>query len=129
MKFLLIATILSLSSITVASESVSLRTIEKVMKTNILTNDQGMTLYTFDEDSLNQSNCDAGCLSVWPAHTTDSPETVQSPFSTIEIEGGGHHVLINGKPLYTFVSDRAPGDINGDNLGGVWHIVKFSGSN
>lgn len=29
----------------------------------------------------------------------------------------------NGKPLYYFVGDRAPGDVEGDGLDGAWHAV------
>ena len=30
----------------------------------------------------------------------------------------------DGHPLYTFVEDKAPGDIKGDGKGGVWHVAK-----
>jgi predicted lipoprotein with Yx(FWY)xxD motif len=30
----------------------------------------------------------------------------------------------NGRPLYTFAGDQAPGDAEGDGLGGVWHAVR-----
>jgi predicted lipoprotein with Yx(FWY)xxD motif len=29
-----------------------------------------------------------------------------------------------GMPLYTFKSDKKPGDMTGDNMKGVWHVVK-----
>jgi predicted lipoprotein with Yx(FWY)xxD motif len=30
-----------------------------------------------------------------------------------------------GKPVYTYVNDKAPGDTNGDGAnGGTWHIAK-----
>ena len=30
----------------------------------------------------------------------------------------------NGWPLYTFIKDAKPGDVTGDGVGGVWHVVK-----
>jgi predicted lipoprotein with Yx(FWY)xxD motif len=28
-----------------------------------------------------------------------------------------------GKPLYTFIQDKKPGDVTGDNMKGAWHVV------
>ena len=126
MKTLLISWTLLTVTTLYASTNIGMRTISKVMEANILTNAAGMTLYTFDEDELGLSHCDEACLRVWPAHKTEDSDSVEAPFSTIPALGGGFHILLDGKPLYTFVSDRAPGDVKGDNLGGVWHIVKLS---
>ena len=30
-----------------------------------------------------------------------------------------------GKPVYYFKDDKAPGDVKGDGVGGVWHAAKF----
>ena len=37
---------------------------------------------------------------------------------------GSQQLTHKGKPIYLFAGDGAPGDINGDGLGGVWHIVE-----
>ena len=29
-----------------------------------------------------------------------------------------------GKPLYTFIQDKKPGSVKGDNYNNVWHVVK-----
>jgi hypothetical protein len=29
-----------------------------------------------------------------------------------------------GKPLYTYVKDKKPGDVAGDNFENIWHVVK-----
>lgn len=123
MKTLLLTTLLTLSWASFSSENISMRTIEKKFETKILTNSEGMTLYTFDIDSLGQSNCDEGCLRIWPAHLTDDPSNVEAPFSTIAHSAGEFHILLDGQPLYTFFGDKNPGDIKGDNLNGVWHII------
>jgi len=30
----------------------------------------------------------------------------------------------DGKPLYTYSEDSTYGDVNGDNVGSVWHVVR-----
>ena len=30
----------------------------------------------------------------------------------------------DGHPLYTFIEDKAPGDMTGEGKGGVWHVAK-----
>jgi predicted lipoprotein with Yx(FWY)xxD motif len=29
-----------------------------------------------------------------------------------------------GKPLYTYANDKKPGDVTGDGMNGVWHVVR-----
>jgi len=83
-----------------------------------------MTLYTFDKDSMNQSNCVGDCLKAWPALTAPSNVKTSGQFSTIQRDDGSYQWAANGKPLYFFVKDMKVGDMNGDKVGGVWHIVK-----
>src|SRR5205085_2685658 len=37
---------------------------------------------------------------------------------------GGHQVAHYGRPLYHYAGDTAPGDTNGDGVGGRWHAAK-----
>ena len=37
---------------------------------------------------------------------------------------GQQQWLYDGRPLYTYVHDKVPGDIKGDNVGNVWHVVR-----
>ena len=37
---------------------------------------------------------------------------------------GTHQWAYDGKPLYLYDDDDAPGDMEGDGAGGVWHVVK-----
>jgi predicted lipoprotein with Yx(FWY)xxD motif len=32
-------------------------------------------------------------------------------------------VSYEGTPLYTYAGDADPGEVNGDGVGGVWHVV------
>ena len=82
----------------------------------------GMTVYTFDKDvaGTGTSACTGGCLTNWPALTItagDTPTgdaTVTGTLGTIvRADNGATQVTYNGKPLYFFSKDTAPGDTNG----------------
>jgi predicted lipoprotein with Yx(FWY)xxD motif len=89
-----------------------------------------MTLYTFDPDTLDMSNCSGRCLENWPALTVESADAVTADpaipgeFGTITREDDGTiQVTYNGQPLYYWARDEAPGDMTGEGVGGVWWIV------
>lgn len=94
-----------------------------------LTDDAGFTLYTFDADEPGKSNCADPCTQAWPPHTTtesDPPSGVEGAtgtFTLVPRDDGTEQIAYNGKPLYRFVNDKAPGEKNGDGVGGVWHTA------
>jgi predicted lipoprotein with Yx(FWY)xxD motif len=92
----------------------------------ILTDENSMTLYTFDVDQPGVSNCHGRCLAVWPAALVEETDKLVAPLGFIERADGTLQLTYNDMPLYTFVGDQKVGDINGDNLQGVWHIVELS---
>jgi len=92
---------------------------------NILANSEGMTLYTFDRDQVGVSNCHDGCLRTWPAVIIQDQSEVEQPYGVIVRDSGELQLTLERKPLYTFVGDIKVGDINGDNLSGVWHMVEL----
>lgn len=83
-----------------------------------------MTLYTFDKDAMNKSNCTGDCLKAWPALTATSKDKAAGQFATFQRDDGSYQWAANGKPLYYFAKDMKVGDMNGDKMGGVWHIVR-----
>ncbi len=95
-------------------------------KGSYVTDFQGKTLYTFDKDSSGVSNCNGGCAQAWPPYSSGA--TAQSTFpahiSVIKRSDGSQQFAWDNKPLYYFASDTNAGDINGDGVGGTWHIVK-----
>ena len=95
-----------------------------VESNGILTNRDGRTLYTFDKDSSGASVCKGGCLAAWPAFTVANASLAGGDFSVIVREDGVQQWAFQGKPLYFFAGDAKAGDINGDNQGGVWHVVR-----
>lgn len=92
----------------------------------VLTTRDGRTLYTFDKDSAGVSVCNGGCIAAWPAFTVANAALAGGDFSIIVRSDGVQQWAFQGKPLYFFAGDAKPGHINGDNQGGVWHVVRKS---
>lgn len=42
---------------------------------------------------------------------------------TAERRDGSQQWADDGKSLYTFIKDKAPGDVTGDKIKDVWHVV------
>ena len=99
-------------------------------KASYLSDNYGMTLYTFDKDTKNKSNCYNGCEAKWPVFygTIDAdklPSGIdKSDFGTITRDNGAMQSTYKSQPLYYFFKDAAPKEIKGDGVKGVWHIVK-----
>jgi predicted lipoprotein with Yx(FWY)xxD motif len=93
----------------------------------LLVDAKGMTLYTFDKDTNNKSNCEDACLKAWPALVAGADMKVSAPYSVLTRGDGAKQVALDGKPLYYFAGDQKPGDVNGDKSGGVWHVVRTNG--
>lgn len=85
-----------------------------------LTDIDGMSLYTFDKDNLNKSNCLVGaCQDTWPLFV--GIDNNDSDIKAVpESEG---HLSYRKHPLYYFVNDKAVSDVNGNNVKDVWHLV------
>ncbi|HSV30184.1 MAG TPA: hypothetical protein VLL76_11530 [Candidatus Omnitrophota bacterium] len=88
----------------------------------VLTDGQGMTLYTYDKDEAGKSNCTGDCAKNWPPLAADGSE--KGDLSAIARPDGGKQVAYKGKPLYLWVKDTKPGDTTGDGVKGVWHVAK-----
>ncbi|MES2825900.1 MAG: hypothetical protein V4732_20025 [Pseudomonadota bacterium] len=85
----------------------------------------GFTLYTFDNDTAGVSNCTASCLLQWPALIASPGAVAQAPFSLIVRASGEYQWALNGKPLYFYATDSLPGHINGEDVGGLWHVARI----
>jgi predicted lipoprotein with Yx(FWY)xxD motif len=87
-----------------------------------------MTLYYFAKDVNGKSNAAGAVLQTWPVFNTATfnvPSSLAaSDFSTITRPDGLPQTAYKGWPLYFFANDKAPGDTNGDGVGGVWFLVK-----
>lgn len=84
----------------------------------------GRTLYVFDKDAPGQSKCAGTCLAAWPAFTVANAALARGDFTIVTRADGVQQWAFKGMPLYFFAGDAKAGDANGDNQGGVWHVVK-----
>ncbi|MER7670162.1 hypothetical protein ABTY61_17055 [Kitasatospora sp. NPDC096128] len=103
--------------------------------TPIVHDGAGFTLYRFDKDTAkpSKSTCNDACATTWP------PVLVQ-PGSRIFVAGvptseigivtradGTRQVTVGGWPVYRFSKDTAPGQTNGEGVGGTWFAVSPHG--
>jgi predicted lipoprotein with Yx(FWY)xxD motif len=94
----------------------------------VLTNAKGFTVYWFAADSPGKSNCYGSCAQYWPpvTGTPSAAAGIPGKFGTTTRTDGTAQVTYNGRPLYTYVGDTAPGQAQGNNLninGGLWHVI------
>jgi len=96
---------------------------------SFLVGKDGMTLYTFAHDPLNDSVCYDKCATSWPPLLVDSAdkltadEEIPGTFSTITRKDGKLQVAYNGQPLYYWFKDAKAGDTTGHRVGRVWWVV------
>lgn len=98
---------------------------------SILVDAEGFTIYIFTNDTEGTSNCNEGCIENWPAVPGDTAiraDLDAALFGIIARADGSAQLTVNGMPLYRYVPDAAPGDINGQGVGGVWFVVGADGN-
>ncbi|RIV27763.1 hypothetical protein DYU11_05550 [Fibrisoma montanum] len=78
----------------------------------------GRSLYQFDNDAVQVSNCTGGCLQVWPQffapYATVPTFLRTSDFGVINRPDGKQQVTFKQKPLYYFIDDAVRGDTKGN---------------
>jgi predicted lipoprotein with Yx(FWY)xxD motif len=99
----------------------------------VLVDTSGMTLYLFESDTGSKSTCTGSCADTWPPlETTGAPTAAgqadASLLGTIARLDGGTQVTYNGHPVYLYSGDSAPGQDNGEGIGGVWYAVTTAGA-
>lgn len=90
----------------------------------ILTDSQGMSLYTFDKDSMDKSACNGPCAANWPPLSATQESMAHGPWSIIMRDDGSRQWAFKGKPLYRWIKDQKPGDRTGDGFRDVWHLAR-----
>ncbi|WP_213877965.1 hypothetical protein [Pseudomonas sp. dw_358] len=95
-----------------------------MMSGDAMVDHKGMALYTFDKDAPGKSNCNTTCADNWPplmAMSTDHPTGM---WTIVKRDDGMMQWAYGGKPVYTFAKDASPGDMKGDGMKDVWHVLK-----
>lgn len=91
-----------------------------------LVDQDGMTLYysARDDPGSGFSSCGDACIQSWPPFHTGQiiiPADLSSfDFGTISREDGSVQTTYKGWPLYYYVGDYVPGEINGHGMDGIW---------
>jgi len=104
----------------------------------ILTDGHGATLYLFEKDTANHSNCTGTCAADWIPYTTSpgtpgaGPGTTAAKLATITRADGSTQITYNSHPLYYYSDDqKKPGSVEGqgsNEYGGLWHTVTPAGA-
>jgi predicted lipoprotein with Yx(FWY)xxD motif len=95
----------------------------------VLVTPRGRTLYSLSAETHGRFICTTSyCLSLWKPllirgrRPTGAPHlgTIRRP------DSGKRQVKYRGKPLYSFVQDRKPGDAKGEGFRdvGTWHVAR-----
>jgi predicted lipoprotein with Yx(FWY)xxD motif len=101
----------------------------------ILVDSKGFTLYDFHKDKGGKSACYGACANAWPPLTTSgAPQATNgaeaAKLGTAKRSDGTVQVTYAGHPLYTYVTDTKPGDVNGNDFssfGAQWYALTPSG--
>ena len=92
----------------------------------IMTNNSGMTLYTFDKDTpgSGKSVCNGQCATNWPPFAAGSTDQQGGDWTVITRDDGSKQWAWLGQPLYLWSKDQKPGDKTGDGFNNAWRAVK-----
>lgn len=97
----------------------------ETIKGATLTDERGMTLYTFGKDSKGKSACNGKCAENWPPFAASNGAQPEGNYTIVIRDDGSRQWAYKGRPLYTWIKDSKPGDITGDGfLDGAWNIAQ-----
>jgi predicted lipoprotein with Yx(FWY)xxD motif len=96
------------------------------MSNGMLVDGSGMTLYTFDKDTMGsgKSACNGPCAALWPPAMAAAGAKAEGDYSVVTRDDGSMQWAYKGKPLYHYSADKKAGDMTGDKFRDVWHVVK-----
>ncbi|MEQ9448099.1 MAG: hypothetical protein RLN70_04220, partial [Rhodospirillaceae bacterium] len=90
----------------------------------VLTNAEGMTLYTFSEETAGAMPlCRGECTSTWQPHLAPEIANPIGDFTVVRRDDGINQWAYKGKPLYTYVGDHEAGDALGEYADARWNVA------
>ncbi|WP_103341735.1 SCO0930 family lipoprotein [Amycolatopsis sp. CA-126428] len=99
----------------------------------VLTDQNGMTLYRFDKDTAKppKSNCDGDCAKAWPPMLATGDVQVQGVdknlVGKVTRSDGTEQITVGGWALYRYAKDTKPGDATGQGVSGAWYAANAKG--
>ena len=103
----------------------------------VLVDAKGFTVYMLTADKPGHSSCSTQCLQYWPlvpapaGSSVPTVKVITAALAETKASSGVAMLTAGGWPLYTFVKDKAPGDVTGQGVktfGGTWYAVSPSGT-
>lgn len=95
-----------------------------------LTDSKGMTLYVYTLDERLKSKCDIMCQKTWRPFIYDGvnldlySDKLSQRLNVLKRDDGSSQYAYGIKPLYYYINDNKPGDINGLATGNRdWEVV------
>lgn len=98
----------------------------------ILTDQNGRTLYAFTADKGATSSCTGDCIATWPALISPKPVTPgtgtdKALLAQTTRSEGTTQATYGDWPLYYYVGDQTPGDVDGQGVDGLWYVIGADG--
>jgi predicted lipoprotein with Yx(FWY)xxD motif len=98
----------------------------------VLVNGKGFTLYIFVPDHHSKVTCKKACAAVWPPLKVKKGQkpTAGGAARKKLLGVDGRVVTYNHWPLYTYVTDKRPGQATGQGVKdsfGLWYVISPSG--
>lgn len=102
----------------------------------VLVDSHNRTLYEFGHDLKNKSRCSGMCATNWPPAKSPAKPTLAKGLSPKKLKvirraDGSRQLSYAGHPLYRFIGDTKPGNVNGEGInafGGIWYVLSKSGA-
>jgi predicted lipoprotein with Yx(FWY)xxD motif len=92
----------------------------------------GQVVYTYDRDTKGGSpRCTGSCAAQWPPVTgmpkAGPADNFPATFGVVKGAGGVEQITYDGLPLCMYKGAK-PLSTKGNDIGGVWHVVRMSAS-
>ena len=78
--------------------------------------------YVRYKDAAGKSNCNDKCATAWPPLAVAADGKAAGDWTIIVRDDGSKQWAYEGKPLYTWMTDKKPGDATGDGVNG-FHVA------
>ena len=101
----------------------------------ILADGRGRALYLFTADHGKRSNCSGDCAAAWPPYVVKRKPVAVSGAKpglagATRRSDGKLQATYAGHPVYYYVGDRSPGEVNCQaalEFGGYWYVLRGNG--
>lgn len=89
----------------------------------MLADTKGKTLYITRADQKGKPSCEGACAKMWPPVMAPAGAKPFGEWTLATRLDGGTQWSYDGKPLYTYSVDAAPGDMYGDDMEQMWAVA------